>query len=163
MRRGFLTPAPFSDNKESVIREGSANDTMRLRLETDYGIRCMLYLAQHTDYVQAAKIAAAMEVPENVVPRVLSRLKKAGLVQARSGVAGGHRLSRPASEITMLDIIACMEDHTELGRNLDFRVKSPEQSVALSGMQHYFQELQRVMEDTMRSITVEQMVDGTPA
>ena len=37
---------------------------MRLRLETDYGIRCMLYLAQQTDYVQAGKIAAAMDVPE---------------------------------------------------------------------------------------------------
>ena len=136
---------------------------MRLRLETDYGIRCMLYLAQQSDYVQAGKIAAAMEVPENVIPRVLSRLKRAGLVQARSGVSGGHKLSRPASEITMLDIIACMEDHTTLGRRMDSNAKDPEQRNALAGMQYYFQELQRVMEDSMRSITVEQMVEGTPA
>src|SRR5699024_5631608 len=117
---------------------------MRLRLETDYGIRCMLYLAQQTDYVQAGKIAAAMDVPENVIPRVLSRLKKAGLVQARSGVTGGHKLGRPASEITMLDIISCMEDHTMLGRCLGDSAKTTEQSGAIAGMQHYFLELQQV-------------------
>lgn len=131
---------------------------MRLRLETDYGIRCMLYLAQQKDYVQAGKIATAMEVPENVIPRVLSRLKKAGLVQARSGVSGGHKLSRPASEITMLDIIACMEDHTMLGRSLDSKAKNPEQGNALAGMQHYFLELQKVMENSMRSVTVAQLL-----
>lgn len=131
---------------------------MRLRLETDYGIRCMLYLAQQKDYVQAGKIAAAMEVPENVIPRVLSRLKKAGLVQARSGVSGGHKLSRPASEITMLDIIACMEDHTMLGRSLNSEAKNPEQGNALAGMQHYFLELQKVMENSMRSVTVAQLL-----
>lgn len=119
---------------------------MRLRLETDYGIRCMLYLAQQTDYVQAGKIAAAMDVPENVIPRVLSRLKKAGLVQARSGVTGGHKLGRPASEITMLD--RCLGDSA----------KTPEQSGAIAGMQHYFLELQQVMENSMRSVTVEQML-----
>mgnify|MGYP005768802409 FL=1 len=131
---------------------------MRLRLETDYGIRCMLYLAQQTDYAQAGKIAAAMDVPENVIPRVLSRLKKAGLVQARSGVTGGHKLGRPASEITMLDIISCMEDHTMLGRCLGDSAKTTEQSGAIAGMQHYFLELQQVMENSMRSVTVEQLL-----
>ena len=111
---------------------------MRLRLETDYGIRCMLYLAQQTDYVQAGKIAAAMDVPENVIPRVLSRLKKAGLVQARSGVTGGHKLGRPASEITMLDIISCMEDHTMLGRCLGDSAKTRSRAAPLQGCSTIF-------------------------
>ena len=104
-----------------------------------------------------------MDVPENVIPRVLSRLKKAGLVQARSGVTGGHKLGRPASQITMLDIITCMEDHTMLGRCLDDTAKTPEQSGAIAGMQHYFLELQQVMENSMRSVTVQQLLAEQPA
>ena len=79
-------------------------------------------------------------------------------MQARSGVTGGHKLRRPASEITMLDIISCMEDHTMLGRCLGDSAKTPEQSGAIAGMQHYFLELQQVMENSTRSVTVEQML-----
>lgn len=63
----------------------------------------------------------------------------------------------------MLDIICCMEDHTMLGRCLSEIVKTPEQSGAIAGMQHYFLELQQVMENSMRSVTVEQLLTRQPA
>ncbi len=132
---------------------------MRLRLETDYGIRCVLYLAQQNDYVQAGKIASAMNVPENVIPRVLSRLKRAGLVSARSGVQGGHKLGRPAEEITMLDIIQCMEDHIVLGRCMDETEKLPSKEGAAVGQaRQYFYALQDVMERSMQGTTIAQLV-----
>ena len=66
-------------------------------------------------------------------------------------------------QITMLDIITCMEDHTMLGRCLDDTAKTPEQSGAIAGMQHYFLELQQVMENSMRSVTVQQLLAEQPA
>ena len=50
-----------------------------------------------------------------------------------------------------------------LGRCLSEIVKTPEQSGAIAGMQHYFLELQQVMENSMRSVTVEQLLTRQPA
>lgn len=126
---------------------------MRLRLETDYGIRCILYLARQSEYVQAGKIAAEMEVPENVIPRVLSRLKRYGLVSARSGVQGGHKLGRAAEEITMFDIIQCMEDRFELGR-----ASGDLQDDSMKSVQQYFVELQKLINQSMESVTVADLI-----
>ena len=133
---------------------------MRLRLETDYGIRCVMYLAQQTEYVQASKIAAAMQVPENVIPRVLSRLKHSGLVSARSGVMGGHKLGRPADQITMLDIVRCMEDHIVLDRCLEEGVEEYENEAAvMQNVHEYFMDVQIVLENALRSVTVANMME----
>ena len=130
---------------------------MRLRLETDYGIRCILYLAQQDEYVQAGKIALEMAVPENVIPRVLSRLKRHGLVNARSGVQGGHKLGRAADQITMFDIIQCMEDHFVVGREKCEQADRSQEKI-LQGVQQYFVSLQELVNDSMRSVTVADLV-----
>ena len=130
---------------------------MRLRLETDYGIRCVLFLAQHTEYVQAGKIAAATQVPENVGPRVLSRLKKAGIVTARSGVMGGHKLRKKADRITLYDIVDCMEDCIML--SCEEEIDNPE--IPMELVQSCLENIEDNMKDNMRKITVQQLLDGT--
>jgi len=61
------------------------------------------------DYVSAARIAERMGIPVRFIPRVMSDLSAAGLVEAREGRSGGYRLARPAAAITLLDIIAAVE------------------------------------------------------
>lgn len=134
---------------------------MRLRLETDYGIRCVLFLSQHQEYVQAGRIAAATNVPENVVPRVLSRLKKAGIVSARSGVMGGHKLCRKVDEISLFDIVDCMEDCLALSRSEDISSAETEVEKALHAVEDCFNQIQQQMEQFMRSIKINQLVEAS--
>jgi Rrf2 family protein len=59
--------------------------------------------------LSARRIAGAMEIPVRFLPQVLSDLQRAGLVEAAPGRAGGYRLSRAASAISLLDVIEAVE------------------------------------------------------
>ena len=148
-----------------ITRRFEEGDRLKLSTKGRYGLRALIDLAQYSEDtpVSIMSISSRQELSERYLEQLMCMLKKAGLVQARSGVTGGHKLGRPASQITMLDIITCMEDHTMLGRCLDDTAKTPEQSGAIAGMQHYFLELQQVMENSMRSVTVQQLLAEQPA
>jgi Rrf2 family protein len=86
---------------------------MRLELthRGSYAIRAVLTLAraENDEVVPARRIAKEMDIPVRFLPQVLGDLNRAGIVEARLGRAGGYRLSKPASEISLLDIIEAAE------------------------------------------------------
>jgi len=86
---------------------------MRLELthRGAYAIRAVLALARadRDEVVPARHIAKEMDIPVRFLPQVLGDLNRAGIVEARLGRAGGYRLSRPASDISLLDIIEAAE------------------------------------------------------
>ncbi len=86
---------------------------MRLELtkKGDYAVRAMLALARDPGErpVSARRIADAMDIPVRFLPQVLSDLSRAGLVDAAPGRAGGYRLTRPAADVTLLEVIEAVE------------------------------------------------------
>jgi Rrf2 family protein len=76
-----------------------------------YAIRAVLVLARADDgdVVPARRIAKDMDIPVRFLPQVLGDLGRAGIVEARLGRAGGYRLSKSASEISLLDVIEAAE------------------------------------------------------
>jgi Rrf2 family protein len=86
---------------------------MRLELthRGSYAIRAVLTLARADgdEVVPARRIAKEMDIPVRFLPQVLGDLSRAGIVEARLGRAGGYRLSKPASSISLLDIIEASE------------------------------------------------------
>jgi Rrf2 family protein len=90
---------------------------MRLELtkQGDYAVRAMLVLAAPNSdgWISVARISAEMAIPERVLPRVMRDLAAAGLVEARTGRSGGYRLVRPATEITLLDVINAAEPNDD--------------------------------------------------
>ncbi len=86
---------------------------MRLELTRrgDYAVRAMLALAaQPADtWLSVARISAAMDIPERFLPRVMKDLALAGLVEGRLGRTGGYRLARPATSISLLEVIQAAE------------------------------------------------------
>jgi Rrf2 family protein len=70
-----------------------------------YALRAPAYLARQPDrYVNRAEISEA-----NTVLRVLNQLDGAEIVKSRRGPVGGYRLSRPANEITSLEIVLAVD------------------------------------------------------
>lgn len=96
----------------------SARQTGVVRLELtnrgSYAIRAVITLAWRdpTEYVPAREIAREVSIPVRFVPQVLGDLNRAGLLEARLGRSGGHRLARPASTISLLDAIKAAEGDT---------------------------------------------------
>lgn len=60
--------------------------------------------------VPVAEVAAAEQLPPDLLAKVLQSLKRAGIVEASKGAGGGYRLSRPIAEIRFLDVVRPFED-----------------------------------------------------
>ena len=58
---------------------------------------------------RGAELAELAGAPPTTLEDVLSGLRRAGLVASQRGPSGGWRLSRPAEEITVADIIRGLE------------------------------------------------------
>ncbi|MDE3009960.1 MAG: SUF system Fe-S cluster assembly regulator [Pseudomonadota bacterium] len=77
---------------------------------TDYATVIMSYLAQNPGQVHAAsELALVVGVGAPTALKVLKTLARAGLLQSQRGTKGGYQLTRPATQITVADILQAME------------------------------------------------------
>jgi Rrf2 family protein len=77
----------------------------------EYGVRLMAHLAARDDDVPAAlaAIAEAEGLPVAYLEQLARRLREAGLVESRRGARGGYTLARPATSITMAEVVRALE------------------------------------------------------
>ena len=84
---------------------------MRISAKADYAVRAAIELAAATDEkpVKAERIATAQGIPLNFLENILGELRHAGIVRSHRGAEGGFRLAKPATELTVADIIRAVE------------------------------------------------------
>jgi FeS assembly SUF system regulator len=76
----------------------------------DYGVIVATHLAADPGHqATAAQVAAATRLPPATVAKVLKALAHKGLVSATRGAAGGYRLSRSASAISVAEVVAAID------------------------------------------------------
>ena len=59
--------------------------------------------------VSTKQIAASASVPYPLLAKIVGQLRRAGLVNAARGKHGGILLARPASEITVQDVVIALD------------------------------------------------------
>jgi Rrf2 family protein len=84
---------------------------VRISAKADYAVRAAVELAAAPDEkpVKAERIATAQGIPLNFLENILGELRHSGIVRSHRGAEGGFRLARPASELTIADIIRAVE------------------------------------------------------
>src|SRR5215475_1299091 len=90
----------------------------------EYGLHCLLYLAEPLDETRPASVRALAElqgVPAEYVAKLFTKLQKAELVIATEGARGGFRLARQASSISVLDVITAIDGEKPLFECRDIR------------------------------------------
>ena len=84
---------------------------MRVSARADYAIRALLELAVagSDGPVRGDSIARAQLIPSKYLENLLADLRRARLIASQRGVNGGYRLARPASGITLADVIRAID------------------------------------------------------
>jgi len=59
--------------------------------------------------ISVREMAADVGVSEHYLEQVMALLRRAGLVQATRGASGGYELTRPASELRLLDFLRALD------------------------------------------------------
>ena len=92
---------------------------LTVSLRTKYGLKAMVALAGHfrATPLQIRRIAEDCSIPQNYLEQVLVALKKTGLVQSFRGSQGGYVLTKDPSQISVKDIVTCLEGPISLTAN----------------------------------------------
>ncbi|MBC8424006.1 Rrf2 family transcriptional regulator [bacterium] len=85
---------------------------MKIMKTDEQALRITTCLARGGGQMTQAEIAAAERLPQPTVTKLLSQLRRGGVVRTVRGRLGGYELARPAGEISVAEVM------TSLGRPL---------------------------------------------
>lgn len=76
-----------------------------------YAVSASLYLASMPagEYHMVGEISRKMDLSPSYLSKILQRLSKIGVLDSRRGAKGGYRLHRPASEVSLSEIVAASQ------------------------------------------------------
>jgi Rrf2 family protein len=95
---------------------------MRVSARADYALRAAIELAAASDrHVTSEQLARAQNIPGTLLEMILTHLRRSNIVRSKRGPDGGCWLARPASEISLAEIIRAID-----GQILSVRGEPPE-------------------------------------
>ena len=88
--------------------------------KVDYAMRALLELAARSNEgpVKAEVLARDQDIPVNFLWNILGELRTQGLVASMRGGDGGYWLMRPASEISVTDVLHAVEGRLLFGESV---------------------------------------------
>ena len=98
---------------------------MKLSNGVEWAAHCCVSLSQAGEPVPAARLAQLHDVPAAYLAKHLQALSRAGVVRSTPGQVGGYALTRPAAEITLLEIVQAIDDDRPLFRCTEIRRCGP--------------------------------------
>ena len=137
---------------------------MRVSAKVDYALRAMVELAatapaEAEGLVKSERLATAQAIPSKFLESILLELRHAGLVASQRGADGGYRLGRPATEITVADVIRAVE-----GPIATIRGSRPE-DVTYAGsavaLREVWIDLRAAMRGVLEETTIADLVAGS--
>ncbi len=132
---------------------------MRVSARADYALRAVAELASGDGSpVKREQLAERQGIPLDFLEHVLLELKHAGIVMSQRGSTGGFRLGRPASDISLADVIRAVD-----GPMANVRGRRPEE-VDYPGPAEHLQDVwiavRASLRDLLESVSVEDLVNG---
>ena len=84
---------------------------MKLSTKGRYGLRALIDLAQHGGEgpVSITSIAERQEISERYLEQLMSKLKKAGIIQSIRGAQGGYVLAKELEEVSVGEVLRALE------------------------------------------------------
>ena len=84
---------------------------MRMSAKAEYAVRAMIQLAAagSGSLVKTDDLAKAQGIPAQFLVDILSELRADRLVRSHRGRDGGYELARPADQISIADVLRCID------------------------------------------------------
>jgi len=100
---------------------------MKLSDGVEWGVHVCTVLAALPSgaALPAAKLAEYHGVPSAYLAKHLQALARAGVLETTKGPKGGYRLARPASEITLLEVVEAIDGDEPAFRCTEIRRRGP--------------------------------------
>jgi Rrf2 family protein len=89
---------------------------MQITRQADYATRAVLHLARagNNENVSTGRVAKEQNIPSAFLPKIISQLSIAGILQTSRGARGGIRLAREPKNISLLEVIEAIDGPIQL-------------------------------------------------
>ncbi len=99
----------FVDKKVNTVY----NTVMKLSTRAKYGLRLCFLMGLSNDTVSLTQLVKQTNLSAKYLENILLKLRRGGIVSAERGASGGYRLNKPANEISVNDVLVCLDDGFE--------------------------------------------------
>lgn len=136
---------------------------IKLSKLADYGIVIMTHLARPgRGQSSAHEIAQATQVPPPMASKILKALARDGLLRSQRGVKGGYELARPATAISVAEIIETLDGPIAVtdcvdGAPGDCMIES------LCPARTNWERINSAIRDALAEVTLAEMANAIPA
>jgi Rrf2 family protein len=85
---------------------------VELSCKSEYALLALLEMADsygRSEPLQIRQMAALHNIPDRYLEQLLATLRRSGIIRSQRGARGGYLLSRPPWQITLLEVLDCIE------------------------------------------------------
>ena len=119
---------------------------------SEYALRSVVYLAENPTSANPLQvIATTTQVPPGYLSKVLQQLVRAGLLTSQRGLGGGFSLARPATEMSVYDVVQAVDP---ISRILECPLKLPEHRDELCALHRRLDDVMEMVEHSFRLTSV---------
>lgn len=100
---------------------------MKLSEGVEWTVHCCALLANLPEgfALPASKLAEFFDIPEHYLAKHMQQMSSAGIVMTKKGPGGGYRLAKPATSITLLEMVEAIDGRASSFRCTEIRRQGP--------------------------------------
>jgi Rrf2 family protein len=130
---------------------------MRVSAKVDYAIRALAELAAAPPGpVKGERLATAQGIPLTFLENILLELRRAEIVASQRGAEGGYWLAKPATDVSLADVIRAVEGPIATVRGA--RPEEVDYTGAAAGLQEVWIELRQSMRGVLEETSLADLV-----
>jgi len=84
---------------------------MKLTTKSEYSILALIYMTRNnkTGFMKIEEICSKCDIPKKYLELLFMTLRQNGYIRTKRGASGGYKLTKPASQISIAEIIRLMD------------------------------------------------------
>ena len=94
---------------------------MKMSNGVEWAVHCCVVLSEAEGPVPTQRLAEYHGISRTYLAKHLQQLSRAGLVSSVEGRVGGYLLTRPAAEITVLDVVQAIDGNEAFTKQSESR------------------------------------------
>lgn len=132
---------------------------MRISARADYAVRAVIEVAA-ADPARAKsdQIASTQAIPVKFLEQIMADLRRVGIVASKRGADGGYVLGRPATEITVADVIRAVDGPLAWVR--DVRPSSVEYEGRAEPLRDVWVAVRAALRGVLDHVTIAELLSG---
>ena len=135
---------------------------MSVSVKCQYALRALFELARRRDQglIRLQDVAEAQEIPHRFLENILNQLRQGGFVESRRGKDGGFVILKPASQISVFDVVTFIDGPlypVDCGGENPVRKCPFQGNCVFSGL---WEEARNSLESVYKGMTLQDLLDA---